>query len=64
MKRELFDVKRGKMVNWCCPGHDDWPDETYRNRRSKKARSLDKKREHRYVRHVKKYIIGEENDND
>lgn len=48
MKRELLNFKRG--VSGCCPGHDQFPCETYNNNRSKRARSRDKKREHQLVR--------------
>lgn len=52
MRRELFGVKLARCVCGCCPGHDAFPSETYKNRRSKKARSRAKKEEHRYVRRV------------
>lgn len=52
MKREILTIKRKKMINGCCPGHDDWPSEAYKSNRSKKARSRDKKKEHRFVRRV------------
>ena len=52
MRREIKEVKLERNVSGCCPGHDDYPVETYKNRRSKKARSRDKKKEHRYVRRV------------
>lgn len=48
MKREIALVKPGMFG--CCPGHDEFPDGTYRNRRSKKARARDKAKEHRFVR--------------
>lgn len=48
MKRMIFTIRRGDCG--CCPGHDNFPCDTYRNRRSKKARSRDIKREHRFVR--------------
>lgn len=48
MKRELLNYKRG--VSGCCPGHDEFPCDTYKNNRSKRARSRDKKREHQLVR--------------
>lgn len=54
MKREILKLKLGCMIGGCCPGHDVWPTETYKNRRSEKARSRDKGREHRYVRRVMK----------
>lgn len=50
MKRELTEITHLKHVSGCCPGHDDFPCETYKNRRSKKRRAKDKAREHRYVR--------------
>lgn len=34
----------------CCPGHDKFPSETYRNRRSKKAHTRDTKIAHRAER--------------
>lgn len=54
MRCELKDVKRLFFVNGCCPGHDDFPNECYRGRRSIKARSKGKRSEHRYVRRIKK----------
>lgn len=53
MKRELFQQsgKHGYDC-WCCPGHDKWPNETYNNNRSKRARSRDKKLEHQTARTV------------
>lgn len=54
MKREIKDIKR---ITPCCPGHDDWPCETYKSRRSKRARSRDKGKEHRYVRRIKKQML-------
>ena len=52
MKREISLVAGALKDSRCCPGHEMWPCETYANRRSKRARSRDKKREHRYARHV------------
>lgn len=52
MKREILDIT-GKVPGRCCPGHDIFPAETYSNNRSKRARSRDKKIEHRYVRRFK-----------
>lgn len=54
MKREIIDVY---YPGYCCPGHDDYPRDTYRNRRSKKARSKSIKKEHRHARRVKKRIL-------
>lgn len=59
MKREIADIKRLEHVNGCCPGHDDFPNDVYSNNRSKKARSRDKKLEHRYVRHLKRTQLAE-----
>ena len=50
MKREILNHKLRRTVNGSCPGHDDWPDETYRSRRSKRARSRDKQKEHQLAR--------------
>lgn len=50
MQREILKFKRKKFINGCCPGHDDFPDETYKSRRSKKARARDKRVEHQYAR--------------
>lgn len=50
MKREIFDIRHN--VSGCCPGHDDYPDDVYGNRRSTKARAKGIKREHKYVRTV------------
>jgi len=52
MKRELKQLK--PRQDECCPGHDTWPNETYRNRRSKKARAQGIKKEHKYVRTLAK----------
>lgn len=54
MKR---DIKRIRLLRSCCPGHDDFPDDTYKNRRSKKARARGIKYEHRYFRRVSKYTL-------
>ena len=61
MKREILKFKLKRNINGCCPGHDDWPDETYRGRKSKKARSRSKKREHQYARRI---LNGQININD
>lgn len=52
MKREIIGLKPGCCG--CCPGHDEFPDDSYGNRRSKRARSEGKAREHRLVRRVMK----------
>lgn len=51
MRREIRTIK-GHVVSGCCPGHDDYPNDSYSNRRSKKARSRDKAREHRTARRI------------
>lgn len=58
MKRMLLTLRRGDCG--CCPGHDKYPCETYRNRRSKKARSRDIKREHRLVRRTVRMMDAKE----
>lgn len=50
MQREILKFKRKRHINGCCPVHDDFPDETYKSRRSKKARARDKRAEHQYAR--------------
>lgn len=50
MRREILSIE--KYVSNCCPGHDTYPNETYKNRRSKRARARDKKKERRHARHV------------
>ena len=52
MKRELEQLAR--YHSDCCPGHDDYPNDTYRNKRSKRARAKGKIREHKYVRTLQK----------
>lgn len=48
MKREIH--KYVKHASGCCPGHDMYPNDTYRNNRSKKARAKGKTVEHKRVR--------------
>lgn len=60
MKREILTKKR--HVCGCCPGHDTFPGDTYRNRTSKHARSRDKKVEHQHVRAIVKREINKELD--
>lgn len=62
MKREILTKERN--VTGCCPGHDKWPAETYRSRRSKKARSRDKKKEHQLVRQLVKKELKEMTDSE
>jgi len=47
MKREILKYFK---VCTCCPVHDMFPSDTYKNNKSKHARSLGIKKEHRYVR--------------
>jgi len=58
MKREILGLKRG--VSSCCPGHDQFPDDTYKNNRSKRARSRDIKKEHRLARRKIKQTMNEQ----
>jgi len=58
MKREIKDLN--KIRRPCCPGHDKFPSETYRNRRSKKARAEGKKIEHRVVRRITRQKINKD----
>lgn len=57
MKREIVEICQ---PGWCCPGHDKFPGDTYRNNRSKRARSRGIKKEHRYVRRIKKTRLQRE----
>ena len=57
MKREILKLK--PKVTTCCPGHDKYPDDVYRNHRSKKARSRDKKKEHQHARSIQKRKLRE-----
>lgn len=43
-----YGVDRGDQG--CCPGHDKFPRETYKNRRSKHAQTRDTKVAHRQER--------------
>ena len=45
---KLYGIDR--KDRWCCPGHDKFPLETYRNRRSKKAHTRDTAIAHRRAR--------------
>jgi len=49
MKREIVNVTHPGR---CCPGHDKYPNATYKNRRSTKARARDMAKEHRHARRV------------
>lgn len=47
----------------CCPGHDRFPKETYRNRRSKKAQTRDTQIAHQVARaRAKRELSAEELD--
>lgn len=52
MRREILNLRRGDCG--CCPGHDKFPADTYNSRRSKKARSRDRKIENQTVRRIQK----------
>lgn len=54
MKREIITVTH---PGHCCPGHDKYPCDKYRNRRSIKKRALGIKKEHRHVRRTVKQRI-------
>lgn len=51
MKREILDVYQ---PGHCCPGHDKYPSDTYKNRRSVSKRAEGIKKEHRHARRVKR----------
>ena len=58
MKRQILQLRRGDCG--CCPGHDTFPMETYKNNRSKRARSRDKKAEHQHARSIlRRQLINE-----
>ncbi|AFO10277.1 hypothetical protein Maynard_158 [Salmonella phage Maynard] len=54
MKREIKDVYDPGS---CCPGHDKYPSEKYKNRRSVAKRSEGIKKEHRHARRVKRLAL-------
>jgi len=58
MKREILNLKLKKIINGCCPGHDDWPDETYKSNLSKRARAKSIKKEHQFVRRINKKMLA------
>lgn len=61
MKRELMQQEgKHSMDCWCCPGHDKFPNDTYKNNRSKRARSRDKKAEHQLARTIAKRAMHKE----
>lgn len=53
MKANIFIVRPDLRPN-CCPGHDTFPRDTYNSRRSKKARSRDKKLSNKMARRIMK----------
>ncbi|ASV44402.1 hypothetical protein PBI_SCTP2_387 [Salicola phage SCTP-2] len=61
MKREIIEYDR--HCCGCCPGHDRFPNGTYKNRRSKKQRAKDKKREHKVARGFVKRNVAKEAQN-
>lgn len=58
MRRMIFEFKRMKHISGCCPGHDSYPCEAYRNNRSKTARSKSKKLENRLARRKASLMIN------
>ncbi len=61
MKRQLLLVPGKQLLgSWCCPGHDAWPHETYKNKRSKQARARDIKKEHQLARTLEKRELNKE----
>jgi hypothetical protein len=60
MRREIEQLYGPKTLDQCCPGHDEFPNDTYRNRRSKRARARDKAVEHRFVRRARKRELRRE----
>lgn len=58
MKREIIYWDR--HCSDCCPGHDKFPNGTYRNRRSKKQRAKDKQKEHQVARRKTKHQLNKE----
>jgi hypothetical protein len=60
MRREIEQLWSPRKLDECCPGHDRWPNDTYRSNRSKRARSRDIGREHRYVRRQRKLALKKE----
>lgn len=51
---------RRRLEIGCCPGHDNFPNETYSNRRSKRARARDNKLLHRTARARLKHELLQE----
>ncbi|AMQ66119.1 hypothetical protein AAY80_143 [Stenotrophomonas phage vB_SmaS-DLP_6] len=49
MKRE---IKRHIRLGDCCPGHDKYPNDSYANNRSKRARARGIAKEHRHARRL------------
>jgi hypothetical protein len=52
VKRDIKLLDR--HPSWCCPGHDKFPCETYKNNRSKKARAKGIQLEHQVARQRQK----------
>ena len=57
MRREIEQLWSQHKLDQCCPGHDRFPNDTYRSRRSKRARARDKGIEHRFVRRQRKLAL-------
>jgi len=60
MKRDILATKRMKHISGCCPGHDQFPVETYGSRLSQRARSRHKKVEHQAARSIAKRALRED----
>lgn len=60
MRREIETAKLRRNISGCCPGHDDYPNQSYKNRRSKAARSEGIKKEHRAFRRVSRLLTTRE----
>lgn len=48
MKREIKTLL--PKCDGCCPGHDQYPNDVYKNNRSKKQRAIFIAKEHRHFR--------------
>ena len=57
MKRDITTIYK---PGHCCPGHDKYPCDTYKNRRSKKQRAIYKAKEHRHFRRVSRLFLVKE----
>jgi hypothetical protein len=58
MKREIITRKR--QVSGCCPGHDTYPSEAYKSRKSVHALSRSKVKERQHARTLAKRELRNE----